>query len=342
MPTFPNVQSRLLKRAALAWLSLVFAGTAGYHLLGGGEWTWLDALYMTIITIASVGFGEVHDVSNHPTLQIFTIALIVVSFAVVAVFAAALTAAILEGRLSHSLRRRKNMKTLANLKGHQIVCGMGETGISAARELKAGGLSFACVDHEASKMEHALNVVGEFPHVIGDPTLEEVLEKARIQHAAGLLVATNDDRVNVFLVITARGLNPNLRIVARAVDPQSTGKLKRAGATSVVAPNALGGLRLASEMLRPHTTAFLDSLLYRGGDTRIDEAEILAGSRWDGQDLLAADIPRSTGVVPLAIHLGEGKYLFNPPAHHILRSGQAVIAAGSDRELERLRSHLGS
>jgi voltage-gated potassium channel len=265
----------------------------------------------------------------------------VLSFAVVSVFAASLTAAILEGRLSHSFRRRRNMKTLATIESHQIICGLGETGIAAARELRATGRDFVAIEADRSKMEHALRQVGEFPHVVGDPTLEEVLEEAAIKRASGLLVATNDDRVNVFLVITARGLNPDLRIVARAVDPQTTGKLKRAGATSVVAPNALGGLRLASEMIRPRTTNFLDKMLYHSsGDTRMDEALIPKGSPWDGKQLSQASIHESTGVVPVAIHLGEEDFLFNPPPHHILRAGQALIAVGSGPEIDRLRKHL--
>jgi len=335
------VNNRLLKNAALAWLILITCGTLGFHTLGGVEWTWLDALYMTVTTVATVGYGEIHDLSTHPQARMFAIVLIVLSFAVVATFAASLTAAILEGRLSNSLRRRRNMKTLATIADHQILCGLGETGISAARELRATGRSFVAIEPDAAKMEHALRQVGEFPHVVGDPTFEEVLEEAGIQRASGLLVATNDDRVNVFLVITARGLNPALRIVARAVDPSTTGKLRRAGATAVVAPNALGGLRLASEMIRPHTTNFLDRMLYHSnGDTRMDEAAIPAGSRWDGKLLSQANIHDATGVVPVAVHLGDDEFLFNPPPHHVLRAGQALIAVGSSGEMDRLRKYL--
>lgn len=336
------VDLRLLRRAAIAWFCLISIGTLGYHTLGGSEWSWLDSLYMTVTTVATVGYGEIHDLSGHPSARLFGICLIVCSFAVVATFAASLTAAILEGRLSHSFRRRRNMKALATIEGHQIICGLGETGISAARELRATGRKFVMVDPDPSKMEHALHQVGESPHVVGDPTFEEVLEEAGIRRASGLLVATNDDRVNVFLVITARGLNPDLRIVARAVDPQTTGKLKRAGATSVVAPNALGGLRLASEMIRPRTTSFLDRMLYHsGGDTRMDEAVLPKGSPWDGKFLSQASIHDSTGVVPVAIHLGGDDFLFNPPPHHVLHAGQAIIAVGSGSEIDRLRRHLG-
>jgi len=336
------VDLRLLKRAAIAWFCLISIGTLGFHTLGGVEWSWLDSLYMTVTTVATVGYGEIHDLSGHPDARVFGICLIVSSFAVVATFAASLTAAILEGRLSHSIRRRRNMKALATIEGHQIICGLGETGISAARELHATGRKFVMVDPDPSKMEHALHQVGESPHVVGDPTFEEVLEEAGIRRASGLLVATNDDRVNVFLVITARGLNPDLRIVARAVDPQTTGKLKRAGATSVVAPNALGGLRLASEMIRPRTTSFLDRMLYHsGGDTRMDEAVLPKGSPWDGKFLSQANIHDSTGVVPVAIHLGGEDFLFNPPPHHVLHAGQAIIAVGSGSEIDRLRRHLG-
>jgi len=335
------VDNRLLKRAAGAWILLISVGTIGFHVLGGPDWSWLDALYMTVTTVATVGYGEVHDLSSNPSARIFAIVLIVMSFVVVATFAASLTAAILEGRLSHSFRRRRNMKALATIKDHHILCGLGETGISAARELRATGRDFVAIEADAAKMEHALHQVGEFPHVIGDPTLEEVLEQAGIRRATGLLAASNDDRVNVFLVITARGLNPTLRIVARAVDPQTTGKLRRAGATAVVAPNALGGLRLASEMIRPRTTTFLDRMLYHsGGDTRMDEAVIPDGSRWEGKSLAMANIHDATGVVPVAIHLGDDEFLFNPPPTHVLRCGQALIAVGSGAEIDRLRKHL--
>lgn len=335
------MDTKLLKRAAAAWLVLIACGTIGFHTLGGPEWSWLDALYMTVTTIATVGYGEIHDLSGFPAARLFGIVLIITSFGIVATFAASLTAAILEGRLSHSIRRRRNMKALANLADHQLVCGLGETGISAARELRATGRPFVGIDQDPSKVEHALHVVGEFPHVVGDPTSEDALLEAGIMKAGGLLVAGNDDRMNVFLVITARGLNPQLRIVARAVDPQNVSKLKRAGATAVVAPNALGGLRLASEMIRPRTTSFLDRMLYHStGDTRMDEAVIPDGSPLKGRSLGNAKIHESTGVSPVAIHLGEDRFLFNPPAQHILEAGQAIIAVGSSTEMDRLRAYL--
>ena len=335
------MDTRSLKRAAAAWLFLIACGTAGFHTFGGPEWSWLDSLYMTVTTVATVGYGEIHDLTGHPAARIFGIGLIVCSFGIVATFAASLTAAIIEGRLSHSIRRRRNHKMLANITDHQILCGLGETGISAAQELRATGRPFVGIDHDASKMEHALHALGEFPHVIGDPTVEDVLMKARLMHASGLLVAGNDDRANVFLVITARGLNPNLRIVARAVDPQNVNKLRRAGATAVVAPNALGGLRLASEMLRPRTTTFLDRMLYHdAGDTRMDEAVVPHGSRWIGQPLSTVKIHASTGISPVAIHLGEDRFLFNPADDHILEAGEAVIAVGSSAEMDRLRAYL--
>jgi voltage-gated potassium channel len=331
----------LLRNAALAMAAMVLVGTVGFHTLGGPEWTWSDALYMTVITVGTVGYGETHDLAGHPAARLFATGFILLSFLVGAIFAAALTASVMEGRLYHSYRRRKNMKSLATLSGHQIVCGLGETGIAAARELRATGREFAAIDSDASKVEHALHQVGGFPHVVGDPTLEEVLENAGIRRAEGLLVAGNDDRVNVFLVITARTLNPELRIVARAVDPQTAGKLRRAGATAVVAPNALGGMRLASEMLRPRTTSFLDRMLYHGaGDTRMDEAVVPPDSPWIGRKLSEARIAERTGLVPMAIDLGEDRFLLNPPAEHVLEAGQALIAIGSGEQLRSLRTHL--
>lgn len=339
--TLASVDLRLLKKAGGAWLCLVSIGTVGFHTLGGDEWSWLDSLYMTVTTMATVGYGEIHDLSGNSLARFFAIVLMVLSFTVVATLAAALTAAVLEGRLSHSFRRRRNMKALAALDGHHILCGLGETGIAAAREMMATGQAFVGVEPDAAKMEHALRQVGEFPHVVGDSTLEEVLAEAGIARATGLLVATNDDRVNVFLVITARGLNPRLRIVARAVDPQTEGKLRRAGATVVVAPNALGGLRLASEMIRPRTTSFLDRMLYHsGGDTRMDEATVTDTSPWRGQTLAQARIAQATGVVPVAIDLGEERFQFNPTPEHVLQAGQAVIAVGSPQEMDRLRKYL--
>lgn len=153
----------MLKRSASAWILLIVCGTLGYKVLGGGEWSWLDALYMTVITIASVGYTEVHDLSSQPMARLFGTGLILVSFAVVAVFAASLTAAILEGRLSHSFRRRRNMKALSSIQGHLVVCGLGETGIAAARELRAVGSPFVAIDHDPSRMEHALHSIGDFP-----------------------------------------------------------------------------------------------------------------------------------------------------------------------------------
>lgn len=306
---------------ALAIVLLV--GIFGYRAIEG--WSFFDSLYMTVITIASVGYMEVHQLSGQGRL--FTIVLILCGSATLIYGLSVLTAFIVEGELTDVIRRRKMKNTIARLNGHYIVCGMSATGSYIVEELLKTGRSFVVIDKDSERIR-SLNETNIL-YVEGDATHEAVLEAANIRRAGGLLTALHYDADNLFVVVTARGIRPDLKIVAKAINEESERKLRQVGADSVVMPNFIGGLRMASEMIRPSVVNFLDTML-RSQDAavRIEEIHIPDHSPLTGKTLADTGILEIEGVTVVALTDGKGSHSFNPPRNRVLRADDVVIVMG--------------
>ncbi len=317
---------------------LLLFGTIGYvYIL---DVTILDALYMTVITLSTVGFREIVDLT--PAAKIFTIIIIFGGLSTAAYAFTNLASFLLEGKLNDILRRRKMENKIAALKDHYILCGAGQTGLSVISRFQRSKASFVVIEKDEDRVND-LALQG-FMAFHGDATQECVLEKARISYAKGLVTCLSSDADNVFTVLTARGMNADLHIVSRAINENSHGKLRKAGANNTVSPNELGGTRMASLLLRPIVVSFLD-IITHVGDVILDleEVEIYKSSTLIGSTLKEAGIPEQTGLNILAIKKNnENNLRFNPDSQEILDEGDKLLVLGQEVQIDLLREIAGN
>jgi voltage-gated potassium channel len=333
-----------LKWALFAVVSTLFVGTAGYWLIGGGEWPLADCLYQTVIGVTTAGFGEILPLSRTPYGRPFTIVLLLGGLVAVGWFVTTAAAVLIEGELL-GLRWRKRMdKQVRKLTQHVVVCGAGTTGIHVIRELAATDTPFVVVE---AKEPLAREVSREFgcPAVVGDATHDDSLIEAGIERARGVISALTDDRDNLYVTVTARALNPSARIVSKAIDGRAEAKLRRAGADSVVFPNQIGGMRMVSEMVRPEVVSFLDVMLRDTDRTlRIDEIPVAAGSRLDQRRVAEIDFG-GHGLLLLATKQtvgGAPRYVYTPGPEHRVEGGQVLIVLGEPERVRQLSSEAAA
>jgi voltage-gated potassium channel len=315
-------------------LLLVVVSTVGIKLIEG--WSWLDSLWHTVITISTVGYGEVKPLSTAG--KIFTMLVIVVAFAVFAYGASTVTSMIFEGELRKIFVNKRMEKMVAKLKNHTIVCGIGRTGLAAVKELYKEKVPFVVVEKNEEKIEEAREKYPNLIYIHGDATQDETLIKAGIKSASNLIVATADDADNLFITLSAKNLNPRIRIVTRANREENVIKLKRAGATEVILPNVIGGLRMASLAVRPSVVSFLDIVTHHGEiDLRLEEVEVPKGSPFHGKLLKELDIPKKTGVIVIGIKREDGSFILNPTSSTMVLEGDRLIIIGTKEQAEKLR-----
>lgn len=325
---------------SLGLLAAVYAlGVAGYMLIEG--WDFQDASYMTVITVATVGYGEVRPLDHAG--RWFTTGLIFGGMGTLLYALSSVTAFVVEGELREFLRRTKMEKEIAKLSRHFVICGAGRVGTRIMKELAKTGHDLVVVDQDLS---HLRDWHERYPKVLmleGDATTDEALEKAGVQRASGLLAALGSDKDNLFVVLSAREMNKELRIVTRADEETSREKLLRAGADSVVLPHTIGGMRMASEMIRPTVVSFLDIML-RDKDTtlRVEEALVGPGSHLDGRSVEEGEISKRTGALLVALRKPDGSFEFNPPRERRFKAGEVLVAIGDPRQVSALRQLAGS
>jgi len=324
---------RRLMLAAATLGGVVVVGVVGYMIIE--RWSLLEAAYMTVITLASVGFMEVHPLSAGG--RVFTIFLILGGMGTLLYGISSATAFIVEGELKDILRRRKMEKKIAALHGHYIVCGVAGVGRYVVEEMRGAMRQLVVVDEDLRRLE-ALPA-GELLWVQGSPTADGVLRAAGIERAAGLVSALDTDKDNLFLVLTARNLAPQLRIVALAVEEESSRKLRVAGADEVVSANRIGGLRIASVMIRPAAVTFLDRMLRPSGQAlRVEELTVGQGSAAAGRRLSEVEALREAKALVLARRpSGSEDYQHNPPADAVLGAGDTLVMMVEVARLEELR-----
>lgn len=328
------IYNRLLG-VMIALSVVIVVGMLGYAGIEG--WSYFDSLYMTIITIASVGFMEVHQLTAQG--RAFTIVLILCGSATLIYGLSVLTAFIVEGELTDVIRRRKMKNRISKVEGHYIVCGMSATGKYIVEELLKTGRSFVAIDKDPEKIRE-LNEANIL-NIEGDATHEAVLEAANIRQAGGLLSALHYDADNLFVVVTAKGLNPGLKIVAKAINEESERKLRQVGADRVVMPNFIGGLRMASEMIRPSVVSFLDNMLrVKDATVRVEEIHIPITSALVGKSLADSGIFEVEGVTVVALADGKGNHSFNPPRDRTLKPGDIVIVMGIVDSIAELQTKV--
>lgn len=304
-----------LIRAMGALVAIFLIGTVGYHQIGGDGYTWLDAAYMTVITLTTVGFGEVIPVRGDQSAELFTIFLIIFGMGTFLYFVSSLTAFIVEGELMEMLWRRRLDKKLARMKDHFVVAGVGKTGSHVLPEIIGSDRQCVVIDRDVEAIYALFDEIGEeVPFIEGDATDDDTLQKAGVDRAAGVVCSLGNDRDNLFVTISARRLNPHAAIVTRGEDPRSEKKFKMAGATSVIYTNVLGGMRMAAEVLRPEVTTFLDLMMVDHDHYRmVEEMVVPSDSPLVGRKIREIRLRDHCDALIIAVwDSTESEYHFNP------------------------------
>jgi voltage-gated potassium channel len=308
---------------------VVIVGSTGYYIIFGGQPKFMDCLYMTVISITSVGYGEVLDVTGNIPAQIFTMFLITFGMGVILYGISTLTASIIEGELSGIWRRKKMEKKIKKLNNHYIVCGGGSSGGHVLEELTKNKESVVLIELDESIIQRHRALNEDLLYVHGDATDDKNLLTAGITNAAGIIISLPSDKDTLYATMTARMLNAKLRIISKAVDYKLAFKLKTAGANNVVSPNFIGGLRMASEMIRPTVVDFLDSMLRSGqGQLRIHQIVIASNSNVAGKNIKESGLKDKFNLLVLGSKLPAQEIEFNPTATQILTPGMTLIVMG--------------
>jgi len=315
---------------ALPFLMLAL-GTGGYMVIE--RWTFLDALYMAVITLTTVGYLEVHPLQQAG--RVFTMAYLLAGVYSVFWAVTALIQAVVSGEIRGDLGRQRMERRLAELKDHAIVCGLGRMGHLVCAEFSAMGLPFVVVDREAAVLEGFQMAHGITLH--GDATSDEVLRQAGVERARVLVTAAASDADNLFITMSARLLSEKLFIVARAEGEQAETKLLRAGASRVVSPYVIGGQRMAQAVLRPTVVDFIE-LATRSDhlELQIEETEVAAGSAIAGAQVRDARLRQELGVIVVAIKKPDGRMLFNPAPEERIEPRDILIALGRRDRMDQL------
>lgn len=310
-----------LANGALFLLLVQLIGTVGYRYIGRPTATWIDSFYMTFITIATIGYGEVIDLAHHPMGRLFTVFIAVIGIAALSYLFSIMVALLVDADLNAGFRRKRMEKEIAKLTGHYIVCGIGRVGTNVAHELQKTRRKFVLIETDRTALDNWLE---HHPHALylhEDAADDDALQKAGVQNAAGVFAVTSDDSHNLMISLSVKLLNPKSRVVVRLHDIHNSKKARRAGADEIVSPDFTGGMRIASAMVRPHVVNFMDQMLHSDEGLRMEEVVVPEGFV---PIHLSALVPKSKDYLLMAIHDHE-QWIFNPPDEQIIKPGMALV-----------------
>ena len=327
-------EKRKLKFIFLAFALLLITGVIGYMILLKVDF--IDALYMTVITISTVGFGEVGTTSNMS--EIFSVFMIFLGVGIVGYAFTTVVAMFVEGKVSDLWKGSKMDKKIAALNNHYIICGSGELAEVIIKKFINEKLDFVVISDRREDLE-------DFSHhdilvVEGQSTEESILEHAGIERAKGLIATLDSEVDNIVTVLTARNLNKNIYIISNALTKSGSEKLLKVGADKTLSAVEISGKRMASLMIKPNIISFLD-VVTKIGDVELDLEEVLVkrGSYLENKNLIEAQIPKKTGLIVLAIKkIEDGKMIFNPPIDYTFKIGDVLIALGRDDQVDSLKN----
>jgi len=327
MVTFRNIVNW-----TVSLLALLLFGSLGFMWLQG--WDFFDSLYMTVTTLTTVGYGETHPLDR--TGRIYNMLLILSGMGLLFYILGSLARALVEGEIHAALGRRKLIKNIKRLKDHYIICGFGRIGEIIARHLANRGLSLVVIE-KAPEPIARLEELG-YHYLAGDATRDEVLLEAGIERAKGLVAVVHSDASNVYIVLTARSLNPQLFIVARGEEPGAEQKLFRAGADRVESPYYMGGQKMAHTILHPTVVTFMELAMKEGVDWSMEEILVGQSSPLLGVPLADTGIRRKLDLILVAIKRADGEMLFNPSHETRILAGDTLIALGLRKNLDALEA----
>jgi voltage-gated potassium channel len=310
---------------------LIIIGIFGYKLIE--KWKLLDSIYMTIITITTVGYGEIHSLSTNG--KIFTIIFILSGVIILAYAIGSLSELIIEDEIRKIFGRRKLEKKIAKLKNHYIICGYGRMGKVICDELDEESVPFIVIE----KDENVIDLIDSknFLYIKGDATLDEILIKAEIKRAKGLVAVTSSDAENLYITLTAKNINPRLKVIARTIEDGADVKLKMAGADMVFSLYQIGGMKMAQAILRPAVLNFIEIITQRKSmELLIEEVTVNNSSPLAGKTLRNSGIRQELGVIIIAIKKNSGEMLFNPIPDTLIEANDKLLALGEKKNLKKL------
>jgi voltage-gated potassium channel len=323
--------------AIIVILILLSAGAMGYHVIEG--WSVFDSLYMTVITITTVGYGETHQLSKEG--RIFTIFLIMSSFGGMGYVVGSIAQTFIAGQIRMALGRRKLEKRVKRLKNHYILCGYGRIGSFIATEFDVEDVPFVVIEKDPERIK--LLEEDGFPYVEGDATDDEHLMNAGVEKAKGLIAATGSDADNLYITLSSRSLNPSIFILSRAAEEGAEKKLLSAGANRVVSPYLMGAARIVNAVLRPNVVEFVDLVVERKHlELQLEEITIADDARFKGKPLRESGIRREFGLIVVAIKKASGAMIFNPSSETLIEKGDVLIALGEKKHLGMLEQLVQS
>ena len=333
---FAHVTRRFMP-PTLALIAVLLAGTLGYLYIGGDVTTVVDALYMTFVTVATIGYSEIIDMTGKPGARIFTMVIAFTGIGVTTYIFSTITAFIVAGELNLALRRRKMLKRIGALTGHYIVCGAGRVGGNVANELDKTERPYVLIDIDpAQTAAHAARYPNAM-HLVGDGTEDDMLEQAGVRRAAGVFAVTGDDNRNLVITLSAKQLNTKCRVVARCHEVNYFSKMERVGADAIVSPDFTGGMRIVSSMVRPQVVSFLDEMLRSDDNVRVEQIMVAEGAPAP----IEAFAPTSTEYIVLAVRTAGGATVFNPPADRMVQSGDAIVVMATPAGRVALEGRVG-
>ena len=330
---------RRFASAAAIFFATFIVGVIGYRIIGGDQRSWMDAIYMTANVLSTVGFREAIPVEGNTTAMLFTVVLLFVGAGALVYATSVITAFIVEGDLTEGFRSRRMQRAIREMKDHYIVCGTGATGAAVLKELVHTERPVVAIESNDDRVQKLQRDFPDVPVIKDDFTDDVVLARAGIERAAGLVICTTIGKDALVTTITARQLNPRLRIIARALDEHFIERLRTAGADSVVSPAMIGGMRMASELVRPAVVSFLDKMLKdRDRNLRVEEVVVPAHSPFVGRALGDLNAHARTNCLVLAMRrTATDEYLYNPPDVTMLSGDAVLIVMGDPPGVRALR-----
>jgi len=321
---------------------VVIAGSLGYYLIFDMQPKFIDCVYMTVISLTSVGYGEVLPIAGNVPAQMFTMVLITFGMGVILYAISTVTAILIEGELTGILRKRRMLKKIEKLRNHYIVCGGGETSRPLIGELLKNHESVVLIEADQEKIEKYQDSK-RFLFIFGDPTDDASLVAAGLEHAAGILIVLPSDKDTLYVTMTARMMNKDIRIISQITNQETEPKLLKAGASRVISPNMIGGMRMASEMIRPTAVNFLDKMLRNEKDNlRIHEIVITEKSNIIGKKISESGLKDKFDLLILGAKNKNGDIQFNPSPVSQITDGMTLIVMGKIDDIVNIKRNFSA